>query len=278
MLRAKKGWRLVHADKSQGELWVFAAVAKDPVLLAELRAGDVYTELAKGIYRLPAHLKKCKCKDEGLAACVSPYDPRTQTGTHLKPQARKQAKIGRLAWQYATSFETFWVQMLEDDLSIPEDMAIRIYRALGYRDEDGTVHGHYARTVEWWYEEQARVRARKKMYSATRILDRRLYYPADPHLNKLVNFPIQGTLADDVDLWMKMLDDPLTGTGELLKFKGEARLIIDLHDAVDVECREEIVDDVAEVVKRCGEQPRWIEGAEWVFKVDVKVGQRWSDV
>jgi DNA polymerase I-like protein with 3'-5' exonuclease and polymerase domains len=183
-----------------------------------------------------------------------------------------------LAWQYATSFETFWVQMLEEDLSITEETAMRVYRALGQRTEDGIISGHYQRTVEWWYEERDRVRARKKMYSTTRILDRRLYYPADPHLNKLVNFPIQGTLADDVDLWMMALDNPLKGTGELRKFKGEARIIIDLHDAVDIECREEIVNDVAEVVKRTGEQPRWIEGAEWVFKVDLKVGQKWSEV
>jgi DNA polymerase I-like protein with 3'-5' exonuclease and polymerase domains len=272
MYRARRGWKLVHADKSQGELWVMAAITKDPVLLAELRAGDVYTELAKGIYKLPAHLTKCKCKDvSGSLTCQKPNE-------HVKPQARKQAKIGRLAWQYATSFETFWVQMLEDDMSITELTARAIYNGLGQRQMDGSITGHYRRTVEWWYEEQQRVRSRRPMYSNSRILDRRLYYPADPILNKLVNQPIQSTLADDVDLWMLDLRRELREKFTRKSGRQEARIIIDLHDAVDVEAKDEIVDDVAEVVKRTGEQPRIIEGREWTLKVDLKVGESWDQV
>lgn len=250
MYRAAPGWKLVHADKSQGELRVMAAITQDPALIEALASGDVYTADAKDIFGLPRHLVKCECK----GGCKAP-------NLHLKKEARHQSKIGHLAFQYGAGLGTFHSQMLESDQTITFRNSMLVF---------GGMRKKYKRTVEWWFEEQARVLANH--CSESRILFTKRSYPRPPPLTEIANFPVQTTLADDMNLSLVMLDEQLNQFGD------EAHIIIQFHDAVDVECKPEIVNDVKHVVKVCMEQPRIIEGREYIFPVDLKVGDSWNEV
>src|SRR5215510_12291284 len=58
MLMAPPGYALVYADYSQQEFYISAVLSEDAQMQADYRSGDVYMELAKQLYRLPAHVTK----------------------------------------------------------------------------------------------------------------------------------------------------------------------------------------------------------------------------
>lgn len=248
---------LVGADYRQLELWVARAINGDPVLAAALEAGDVYTEDAKFLFSLPAHMGRCKCE----GACTKP----TQ---HIKKKARQDAKVGHLAFQYGCELNTFYRQMLEADQDMAFSTAALLHAGLRKR---------YARTVEWWYEELERVA--RLGWSESRVLMCRKTYPATPELQTVANWPIQTTAAEVHGLaWLTLGSGRKGRPGTLARFGGEALLVKQWYDAFLVECHKGIVDDVVPVVREAMEQPHVIEGREWRFLVDVKTGRRESDV
>lgn len=248
---AEPGYKLIQADKKQLELRVMAAVAKDEVLEAAIASGDVYTEDAKAIFKLPDSMQRCKCK----GTCLSPL-------THVKDSARHTAKTGHLAFQYGCGLPKFHMQMLEADQSIQWQLSKHVFESLRKR---------YWRTVEYWKEEYARVR--RTCYSETRILHNRRSYPALPDLSEVANFPIQGTAADIMNLEMVALDAILTKRYPRHPYM----IIMQQHDAFVFEVAIELIDEVEALIKETMEKPHEIEGREWVFPVDIKKGKRFSD-
>lgn len=288
---------LIGADFKQIELWVAYAINGDQVLREALTTGDVYAADAKYLYRgmavpriamaeclgwsvdrllaLPlkeqiaavgaewydaylAGMKKCNC--EG-AECLQPL-------SHIKKKSRQDAKVGHLAFQYACELNTFYRQMLEADQDMAYSHAALLHSGLRTR---------YKRTVEWWFEEQDRVS--KLGYSESRILFCRKSYPATPELQTIANWPIQTTAAEVHGLaWLTLGSGRRGRSGTLARFKGEALMVKQWYDALLVECRREIADDVVPVLVEALEQPHVIEGQEWRFRVEVKRGQRESDV
>lgn len=257
MYGARKGWQITHADVSQGELRTMYAVTGDEVLGAALKSGDVYTEDAKAIFDLPAHWTK---KD-------------------LKPEARKASKEVHLAFQYGAGLPTVMKSVWKRDLTISAETIALAFDVLRRR---------YERTVAWWSEEMERVF--RVGYSETRLMFRRQVYPRQPELSMVANYPNQGTLADHVNLWFLELDEALERF-----FKKHRKLlrismpplrqgvlpegiIIQLHDAVDVEHPPELKDEVVGILKETGEVPRLIEGKEHVFPLEIKTGELWSEV
>jgi hypothetical protein len=287
---------LIGADYKQLELWVAYAINGDEVLGHGLKTGDVYAEDAKYLYRgmavprvamgevlgwpvekllsLPikeqiaavgaewydaylAGMRKCNCEHD----CEKPLQ-------HLKKKSRQDAKVGHLAFQYACELNTFYRQMLEADQDMAYSHAALLHSGLRTR---------YKRTVEWWYEELERVS--NLGWSESRILQCRKTYPATPELQTVANWPIQTTAAEVHGLaWLTLGSGRKGRPGTLSRFGGEALLIKQWYDAFLVECRREIKDEVAGVVREAMEQSHIIEGREWRFRVDVKSGRRESDV
>jgi DNA polymerase I-like protein with 3'-5' exonuclease and polymerase domains len=241
MYRAAPGKVLIHADFSQLELRVMAAVSKDEVLAKALTTGDVYTEDAKDIFGLPAHFTK---KD-------------------VKPASRKQAKVVHLGFQYGAGTGALYIQSLESDRTLKFSQVSLIHAAMKKR---------YHRTVSYWTEEQERVR--NTGYSESRILHRRRTYPREPPITEIANYPIQSTASDIANLAMIELD------AALRKYKLKGDFVTQLHDAFDVESPGDAktIDDVQSIMRDCMEKPREIEGVMYKFPVDIKVGTHWSDV
>lgn len=253
MYRAAPGHVLVHADYSQLELRVMAAVSGDSVLSAALASGDVYTEDAKDLFRLPAHYTKCKC-DKREGPCKYP-------DKHVKDAIRKQAKIIHLLFQYAGGEAAIFKAGLEQDRSLTFRTVQLIRQGLLNR---------YAQTVAYWDAEHARVM--ETGYSESRILQRRRTYPREPPPTETANYPIQSTASDIANLAMIELDK------KLKKHVPGAQILIQLHDAFDVECREGDKRIVNDIMQEVMEKPFIIEGKKFTFPVEIKTGEKWSEV
>lgn len=247
MYVAKPGHVIINADFSQLELRVMAAVAGDEVLARGLAIGDVYTHGAKQMFGLPAHLVKCECSGR----CVAP----TQ---HLKDSVRKAQKILHLASQYAAGTTQIYTEFLKTDRTKTWTQ-VRVLHDGWKRTYEGT--------VAYWEREYARAIALG--YSESRILGRRRVYPAEPKINEVVNFPVQATAAEIANLALIELD---------ARLPGDSAVIWQQHDAIGVECPEDVQEARRALMQECMTRPRIIEGIEYAFPVDCKVGTRWSSL
>lgn len=254
MYAAPPGFILIEADYKQQELYVRMLVARDEALKEGLK-NDVYTEDAKSIFRLPAGTVRCKCE----GTCTNPEG-------HLKDSVRKAAKTGHLGFAYAAGTDALYMQMLETDNKLKYSTVDVVHRGLKER---------YHRTVSYWYEEQARVKANG--YSESRIFHRRRYYPREPPITEVANYPIQSTAADITTIAMLDLDRLLKK--EKLK-RAPGGITGQFHDALLI-----CVPDTAawhrrgvELLKEAMEQPHVIDGQSHKFMTDVKIGPNWADM
>lgn len=226
------GKAYVHADKAQLELRVMAVVAEDEVLKQAIRTGDVYSFDAINWFKLPPDINVKK----------------------LKPAARQSAKIIHLAAQYSASNPTIWAQALEQDMTFKFSMVLALsqqFRKL------------YWRTVEYWEEEKNRVLSCG--YSSGRILGGRIYHPAPPELSKIANTPIQRTAAEMMNLETLELEQVLR------KEVPNARLVAQVHDALDVECDEDDVDKVKAIMLKVMDREWMFCNQTFPFPIEVKV-------
>jgi DNA polymerase I-like protein with 3'-5' exonuclease and polymerase domains len=174
---------------------------------------------------------------------------------------RKAAKILHLGSQYAAGIKTVWSQALRQDRGIPFSLA----RTLNEKFKQT-----YAKTVAYWHAEMERVMA--SGYSEGRVLRGRRYYPRPPDLSEVANYPIQRTAAEIVNLEMIELDR------QLKKHVPSAKLIIQLHDAFDVDTPKRHAAQVRRILQDVMSSPHEIDGEEFTFPVDIKEGTLWSEV
>lgn len=246
MYRAAPGYMLVHLDKEQLELQTMSYVSGDSVLRKNLDTGDVYTQDAIQIYGLDPLDKEGK-----------PLTKHT-----IRKAARQGAKIGHLGFQYGAGTKTLFAQFLADYRNVKYGHVAVTHKRL---------KEIYCGTVAYWAEEQKRVA--KCGYSESRIMRRRRTYPREPPITEVANYPIQATAADvmnieSINLWKA-----------LKKHVPSARIIAQLHDALDVECREKDVPTVRRMVDDiCGGQEYLIEGRKCTFPISVKVSTHWNEV
>lgn len=239
MYGAPPGRVLVHADASQLELRVMAAVAEDLELMRRLATGDVYTADAIDWFKLP---------------------PDTTKHT-IKPSARAQAKEVHLASQYGAGEKTVWLSVLDK---------IRTFSFKAARLLNKGFLTTYSRTTEYWEEEMERIAATG--YSESHILGRRKVFPRMPDRSQAVNYPIQSTAADVANLWMLEVDRRVRAE------KLDAFPVHQFHDASDSESCEDDADRVAYIMKDCGKMEHKING-KWVsFPMEVKISSNWADL
>lgn len=239
MYRAKKGRVLVGADWKQQELRMRWAITKDEVLGEALR-GDVYAADVRDWFDLD-------------------YDDDTIKRDYAKP--RKSCKMGHLGCQYGAGVGTVHRVGLKQDRNLSFDLTKKIHAKFRQR---------YFRTVEWWEEEHKRVM--DTGYSETRILGRRRYYPREPPPTETSNYPIQGTAADMKNLSLLRVD------ARLKKEVKDAGIIIDLHDAIYVDCRSKDEKRVVGILKDEMEVEYTIEGDTYNFPTDITTGESWDEL
>ena len=215
MFIPKEGYVLVDADYSQIELRVLAHIAQDEAMQQAFISGvDIHTATASQVFDVPVE--------------------------QVTPLQRRNAKAVNFGIVYGIS-----------EFSLAEDIGVSRYEAKDYIDSYlRNYHGVGA------YMKQVVADARQKGYTCT-MYGRRRYIPELTSSNfnirqsaerMALNTPIQGTAADLIKLAMIRVDRALKS-----QFP-DAKLILQVHDELIVECPETIAPQVAELVSREMEQ------------------------
>ena len=235
MFIPKPGCVLVDADYSQIELRVLAYIAKDENMCAAFRDGlDIHTVTASQVFAVPA--------------------------SEVTPLMRRHAKAVNFGIVYGIS-----------EFSLSEDIGVSRWEAREYIDSylanyQG-VKAYMKKVVE---------DARECGYTQT-LYGRRRYIPELKSSNfnvrsgaerMTLNTPIQGTAADLIKLAMIRVD------AALRKNYPQAKLLLQVHDELIVECPEEIAADVAKLVSREMEN---VAALNVPLTAEAKIGKSWFD-
>ncbi|MBO5130072.1 MAG: DNA polymerase I [Oscillospiraceae bacterium] len=235
MFIPKDGHVLVDADYSQIELRVLAHIAEDENMCNAFRGGmDIHTVTASQVFG------------------VAPEEV-----TSLQ---RRHAKAVNFGIVYGIS-----------EFSLSEDIGVSRYEAKAYIENYLTNY----RGVRSFMKNVV-AEARERGYTET-MFGRRRYIPELKSSNfnirsgaerMTLNTPIQGTAADLIKLAMIRVDKALRENYP------EAKLLLQVHDELIVECPEEIAADVADLVSREMEN---VAQLKVPLTAEAKIGKSWYE-
>ena len=235
MFIPKPGHVLVDADYSQIELRVLAHIADDKVMQDAFISGlDVHTVTAAQVFG------------------VSP-----EQVTSLQ---RRHAKAVNFGIVYGIS-----------EFSLAEDIGVSRYEAKDYID---SYLAHYSGVRE--YMKKVVVDARETGYTST-MYGRKRYIPELTASNFNIrsgaerialNTPIQGTAADLIKLAMIRVENALN------EQYPEAKLLLQVHDELIVECPEQIAAEVSALVSR---EMQTVAELKVPLQAEAKFGKSWYD-
>jgi len=235
MFIPKPGHVLVDADYSQIELRVLAHIADDENMCSAFRNGqDIHTVTASQVFN------------------VAPEE--------VTALQRRHAKAVNFGIVYGIS-----------EFSLSDDIGVSRWEAREYIDNYlANYRGVKA------YMKQVVEDARNRGYTET-MFGRRRYIPELKHSNYNVrqgaermalNTPIQGTAADLIKMAMIRVDAALRENFP------EAKLLLQVHDELIVECPEEIAADVAKLVSTEMEN---VAQLNVPLTAEAKIGKSWFE-
>ena len=229
------GWVFVDADYSQIELRVLAHMADDEAMQAAFNSGeDIHRVTASQVFGVP-------------------FD-------QVTPQMRRSAKAVNFGIVYGIS-----------DFSLAEDIGVSRSQAKDYIESYLTKY-HGVRDFMDAVVEQG-----TKLGYVSTLYGRRRYIPElkdgkhtvrEAAKRMAMNSPIQGTAADIIKLAMLRVDKALEDAGL------EARLVLQVHDELIVECPAAEAQTVAALVTR------EMEGAARLavpLTAEAKTGRSWYE-
>ena len=226
---------LVDADYSQIELRVLAHIAGDAVMQNAFTSGmDIHSVTASQVFGV---------------------EPEQVT-----PLQRRHAKAVNFGIVYCIS-----------EFSLAEDIGVSRYEAKDYIESYLAKYAGVGR-----YMKQVIVDAREKGFTET-MYGRKRYIPELKSSNFNIrsgaerialNTPIQGTAADLIKLAMIRVDKALR------EHYPEAKLLLQVHDELIVECPEDIAPLVAELVSREMQQ---VAELSVPLTAEAKIGKSWYE-
>ncbi len=235
MFVPKAGCVLVDADYSQIELRVLAHIAGDEAMQQAFLSGmDIHTATAAQVFG------------------VSPEQ--------VTPLQRRHAKAVNFGIVYGIS-----------EYSLSEDIGVSFYDAKAYIDNYLSKYSGVKA-----YMRQVVESARACGYTKT-LYGRKRYLPELKSSNAVIrksaermamNTPIQGTAADLIKLAMIRVDEALRSRYP------NARLLLQVHDELIVECPEALAPEVAELIS---EQMRQVAELKVPLLADAKWGKSWYE-
>jgi DNA polymerase-1 len=235
MFIPKPGCVLVDADYSQIELRVLAHIADDTVMQDAFISGlDVHTVTAAQVFAVPPE--------------------------QVTPLQRRHAKAVNFGIVYGIS-----------EFSLAEDIGVSRWEAKDYID---SYLAHYSGVRA--YMKQVVDEARERGYTET-LYGRRRQIPELKASNfnirqgaerMALNTPIQGTAADLIKLAMIRVENTLN------KHFPEAKLLLQVHDELIVECPEAIAAEVAELVSY---EMQAVAQLKVPLQAEAKFGKSWYD-
>ena len=235
MFVAPKGKVLVDADYSQIELRLLAHMSGDQAMIGGFNSGvDIHTVTASQVFGLP--------QDE------------------VPPELRRAAKAVNFGIVYGISA-----------YSLSEDIHVTVARAKEYMEKYfehySGVRAYMGRVVE---------QGREDGFVST-LYGRRRWLPELKSSNfntrsfgerVALNMPIQGTAADIIKLAMVRVDSRLRSEGL------EARLVLQVHDELIVECPEGETEQVKALLQ---EEMEGVASLAVPLKADANAGRTWAE-
>ncbi len=235
---APPGSKLISADYSQVELRILAHIARDAALLeAFARGEDIHAATAARLFNVPLD--------------------------QVTPQMRRLGKTINFGIAYGIT-----------------DYGIAARTELSQSEARRLIDSYFAQYAGVKaYIEQTKREARERGYVQT-LLGRRRYFPElqrgvndvsarNAAEREAINHPIQGSAADIIKIAMVRLHH------ELHARNLRARMILQVHDELVLECPDDKVDVVVPLVRQVMENAYPLESK---LKVDVAVGQNWDEM
>lgn len=232
---AKDGYKLVDADYSQIELRLLAHISNDSTMIEAFKSGeDIHTITASQVFNQPVEW--------------------------VTPEMRSSAKAVNFGIVYGIGAFS-----LSKDIGVSVKKADEYIKA--YLSKYSGVSDYMDKTVET---------AKKKGYVTT-MFGRRRYIPELSMSNKNVqalgkriamNTPIQGTAADIIKLAMVKVYE------RLKKELPDTRLILQVHDELIVEVKENEAEKAAEILR--DEMEKAVNLAV-PLTADAKIGKSWYE-
>lgn len=235
MFVAREGWLLVDADYSQIELRLLAHIAGDEEMIRAFNTGeDIHTLTASQVFGVPPE--------------------------EVTKQMRSAAKAVNFGIVYGIS-----------DFSLSQDIGVTRWAAKEYMDryfeKYKGVRAYMDRIVE---------QARADGYVST-LMGRRRWLPELKASNfnlrsfgerVALNMPIQGTAADVIKLAMLRVHHSLRAEGL------EARLVLQVHDELIVECPEAEAEAVKALLVR---EMEGVMALSVPLEADAGAGRSWAE-
>jgi len=234
---ADDGKLLVSVDYSQIELRIAASMSGDKAMMEAFMAGeDIHAATAAAIYNVPID--------------------------KVTKDQRRHAKAINFGLLYGMN-----------EYGLMRATELTLSEAIKFRDE------YFAKFPGIKnYIESTRERAYKLGYVET-LLGRKRYFPqlkgsAQPQVRvraerEAINAPIQGTAADIIKIAMIRLP------GELAKARLQAKMLLQVHDELLLECPEDQLDKTIEVTKDIMENAYQMDIP---LKTDAAYGSNWGEL
>lgn len=184
------------------------------------------------------------------------FDSRSESERKELRDLVKRPEYGSL---YGAAIETSWRAVVKDYPNVRlEDIALMI----------GTMRKRMT-GVERWHQELL-IKAEREGELRSFLYGRRRCFPlrnADP--SEVWNFPVQSSGADIMNTGLMRL---------MAKLPPSAHPILQIHDAIVVECNEDDAELVKQLVIDALTQQYTLNGNTIDFGVDCHVGKSWADV
>lgn len=234
---ADQGWKLISVDYSQVELRIVAHMANDSAMIAAFKAGqDIHATTAAAIYNIPL--------------------------SQVTKEMRRHAKAINFGLIYGMS--PFGLTRTTDlTLAEAEDF-VEAY----FKQFPGVKR----------YLDNMRRQAAQQGYVET-LLGRRRYFPGlkiqrNPSQRgreerEAINAPIQGTAADIIKIAMLQLPKTLKDAGL------SARLLLQVHDELVLECPDEQLHQTASIVRQVMEKAYTLTAP---LSTEARCGQNWGEL
>lgn len=241
---AEKGFVLCALDYSQIELRIAAFLSGDSKLIDIFTKGeDVHTAVASEVFGVPL--------------------------SEVDKEMRRRAKVINFGILYGMG-----VTALRQNLGEGTDRA----EAQRFYNEYFSKFSGLAK-----YLDETKADAKRKGYTETFFGRRRYFEGIDSKLpfiramaeRMAINAPIQGTNADIVKIAMKKVDDYLISKG----YDKDAFLILQVHDELVYEIRENKAKEIAEEIKKIMESiidPKDTKGIKCI--ANFAIGKSWGDL
>ena len=233
--KAKDGYLLVDADYSQIELRVLASIADDKRMIEAFNNGaDIHTITASQVFNVPIEF--------------------------MTPEIRSRAKAVNFGIVYGIGA-----------FSLSKDIHVSVAEAKKYIENYLSTYSGVNKYLNECVE-----KAKANGYVST-LFGRRRYLPELTASNHNIrafgervakNMPIQGTAADIIKIAMNKVNS------RLIKENLDAKLIMQVHDELIIEAKEEIAPQVAELLK---EEMENAVKVQVPMIVDVKYAKTWYE-